>query len=47
MVRSTGTQSSGILISMSEANCFIELPAETEKIEAGEWVKVQPFAGMI
>ena len=47
VVRSTGAQGSGILSSMSEANCFIELPAEIEKIEAGEWVKVQPFAGMI
>ncbi|MCF6261151.1 MAG: molybdopterin molybdotransferase MoeA [Gammaproteobacteria bacterium] len=47
VVRSTGAQGSGILSSMGEANCFIELPAETEKVEAGEWVKVQPFAGMI
>ncbi len=47
VVRSTGAQGSGILSSMGEANCFIELPAEAEKIEAGEWVKVQPFAGMI
>ncbi len=46
-VCSTGAQGSGILSSMSKANCFIELPAETEKIEVGEWVKVQPFAGMI
>jgi len=47
VVRSTGAQGSGILRSMGEANCFIELPAETENVEAGEWVKVQPFAGMI
>ena len=47
VVRSTGAQGSGILSSMGEANCFIELPAEMEKVEAGEWVKVQPFAGMI
>lgn len=47
VVRSTGAQGSGILSSMGEANCFIELPLETEKIEAGELVKVQPFAGMI
>jgi len=47
VVRSTGAQGSGILSSMGEANCFIELPAEIEKVEAGEWVKVQPFSGMI
>jgi len=47
VVRSTDAQGSGILSSMSEANCFIELPAETARVEAGEWVKVQPFAGMI
>jgi len=47
VVRATGAQGSGILRSMSEANCFIELPAEIEKIDAGERVKVQPFADMI
>lgn len=47
IVRSTGAQGSGILSSMGEANCFIELPLETETIAAGERVKVQPFAGMI
>ncbi|NOX93360.1 MAG: molybdopterin molybdotransferase MoeA [Gammaproteobacteria bacterium] len=47
VVRSTGAQGSGILSSMGKANCFIELPAEKETIKAGEWVKVQPFAGMI
>lgn len=47
VVRSVRAQGSGILSSMSEANCFIELPAETEKVDAGERVKVQPFSGMI
>lgn len=47
VVCSTGAQGSGILSSMGEANCFIELPLETEKVAAGDWVKVQPFAGMI
>jgi molybdopterin molybdotransferase len=46
-VRSTGMQGSGILRSMGEANCFIELSLETESVAAGELVKVQPFAGMI
>jgi molybdopterin molybdotransferase len=47
VVRSTGAQGSGILRSMGEANCFIEIPLETENVEAGELVKVQPFVGMI
>ncbi len=47
IVRSTGAQGSGILSSMGEANCFIELPLETETVAAGELVKVQAFAGMI
>ncbi len=46
-VESTGAQGSGILRSMSEANCFIELPLEASVVEAGEYVKVQAFAGMI
>lgn len=47
VVRTTGAQGSGILSSMGEANCFIELPLETEEVAAGERVKVQPFVGMI
>jgi molybdopterin molybdotransferase len=46
-VRSVGAQGSGILSSMSKANCFIELPLETSMVEAGDYVRVQPFAGMI
>ncbi len=46
VVSSTGAQGSGILRSMGEANCFIELPLETERVKEGELVKVQPFAGM-
>ncbi|MBL1275202.1 MAG: molybdopterin molybdotransferase MoeA [Ectothiorhodospiraceae bacterium] len=47
VVESTGAQGSGILSSMSEANCFIELPLECSSVEAGDTVKVQPFAGLI
>lgn len=43
-VKSTGAQGSGILRSMSEANCFIILPAKQETVEAGDMVEVQPFA---
>lgn len=42
-VRSTGHQGSHILSSMSQANCFIVLAAESAAIPAGEWVTVQPF----
>ena len=47
VVASVGAQGSGILSSMSKANCFIELPLECSVVEVGEYVKVQPFAGMI
>lgn len=46
-VRSTGPQGSGILRSMSEANCFIVLPEECADVAEGEWVSVEPFAGLI
>ena len=47
VVSSVGAQGSGILSSMSKANCFIELSIDTSVIEPGEFVRVQPFAGMI
>lgn len=47
VVASVGAQGSGILSSMSKANCFIELPLEASVVDVGESVKVQPFAGMI
>jgi molybdopterin molybdotransferase len=40
-VRTTGQQGSGVLRSMSEANCFIVLEHERGKVEAGELVSVQ------
>ncbi|NKB64418.1 MAG: molybdopterin molybdenumtransferase MoeA [Gammaproteobacteria bacterium] len=43
VVRSTGEQGSGILSSMSLANCYIILPTESGGAEIGEWVQVQPF----
>jgi molybdopterin molybdotransferase len=46
-VRSTGDQGSGILSSMSQANCFIVLPTETGDIPAGEMVDVQLLEGLI
>ena len=46
VVRSTGNQGSHILSSMSQANCFIVLPAESGPVEAGEMVEVEPFEGL-
>jgi molybdopterin molybdotransferase len=46
-VRTTGDQGSGILSSMSQANCFIVLPAETGNVAAGDQVDVQLLEGLI
>lgn len=42
-VESTGSQGSGILSSLAQANCFIVLPSEQGKVCAGEMVSVQLF----
>jgi molybdopterin molybdotransferase len=46
-VRTTGQQGSGVLRSMSEANCFIVLEHARGKVEAGEHVSVQLFDGLV
>ena len=46
-MRSAGAQGSGILRSMSEANCFILLEPDNTSVEAGEVVLVQPFQNLI
>jgi molybdopterin molybdotransferase len=46
-VRTTGDQSSGVLSSMSRANCFIVLPADCGDVEAGATVDVQPLEGLL
>jgi molybdopterin molybdotransferase len=46
-VRTTGDQGSGILSSMSQANCFIVLPTETGNVAAGALVDVQLLEGLI
>jgi molybdopterin molybdotransferase len=46
-VRTTGDQGSGILSSMSQANCFIVLAAATGSVAAGEDVDVQLLEGLI
>ena len=47
VVHKTGAQGSGILSSMSQANCFIVLPMESEGVEPGTEVDVQPFFGIV
>ncbi|MCB2428400.1 molybdopterin molybdotransferase MoeA [Methylophaga pinxianii] len=46
-VTMTGEQGSGILHSMSQANCFILLDEDCDGVVAGSSVTVQPFAGLI
>ena len=46
-VRSTGKAGSGLLHTMSDANCFIILPEDGESVEVGAEVEVQPFFGLI
>ncbi len=43
-VRTTGPQGSGILTSMTQANCFIVVEEERGDVAAGETVWVEPFA---
>ena len=45
-VRVTGQQGSGVLRSMSEANCFIVLEHERGEVKAGAPVSVQLFEGL-
>lgn len=47
VVRSTGAQGSGLLHSMSLANCFVVLPADLDVVEPDTLVEVQPFYGVI
>ena len=46
-VHTTGDQGSGILSSMSRANCFIVLDTDTGNIAAGELVAVQLLEGLL
>jgi len=43
----TGAQGSGVLRSMSEANCFIVLEHERGSVAPGEAVQVQLFDGLV
>jgi molybdopterin molybdotransferase len=46
-VEPTRSQSSGVLSSMSDANCFIVLAHDQTDVAAGEAVDIMPFDGLI
>lgn len=46
-VRTTGKQGSGILRSMSEANCIIEIDPAVDNVKAGESVTIVPLQGRL
>ncbi len=46
-VRSTGPQGSGVLRSMTQANCLIVLPDAQGDVAAGDWVEVMLFEGLV
>ncbi|MDE0309820.1 MAG: molybdopterin molybdotransferase MoeA [Acidiferrobacterales bacterium] len=47
VVESTGNQSSGVLTSMSRANCYIVLPLTSGDMAAGTMVTVEPFEALV
>ena len=46
-VRLAGSQGSGVLRSMSEANCYIVLPEQRGSVAVGDTVEVQMFEGAV
>lgn len=46
-VQKLSKQGSGVLSSMSYANCLIVLDEETKQIKAGQFIKIQPFYALI
>jgi molybdopterin molybdotransferase len=47
MVSNTGAQGSGILRSMSLANCYIVLEQSRGRVQAGETVMIEPFDSLM
>ena len=47
VVSTTGDQGSGILSSMTQANCFVILPIDSSGAQPGDQVMVEPFAGLV
>ena len=46
-VKTTGNQGSGVLRSMSEANCFVVLAEDCAGVQPGDSVQVQLFEGLL
>ena len=47
VVKKTGAQGSGVLRSMSDANCFMYLPLESDGIKQGDEIEIWPFDSFI
>lgn len=47
VVQATGAQGSGILTSMVQANCLIEIGEQYSQVEAGDRVLIQPFSDLL
>ena len=47
IVKKTGAQGSGILRSMSDANCFMFLPLESDGVKKGDEIEIWPFDSFI
>lgn len=46
-VKPAGSQSSGVLSSIANANCYIVLPADSASLPAGETVSILPFSNLL
>jgi len=46
-VRTTGHQGSHVFSSFSQANCFVVLERERDRVAPGEWVDVEPFNALL
>ena len=46
-VTMAGAQGSGVLRSMSDADCFVVLPADCTAVQPGDTVFIQPFNGLV
>lgn len=44
MVTPLAKQSSGVMTSFSQANCYMLIPAEADELKSGDWVDIQPFS---
>lgn len=46
VVETTGQQGSGVLRSMSEADCLVVLPHDSDNVPVGSWVEIVKFAAL-